>query len=284
MANSWGTVLALAACLGLAMPPRAAMAGETLDRYIIEAVRLYEGLDYELALEQLGLARTASPSDDEEAVISLYEGIIRADLGRWEEARASFQSALQRKPEAQLPLRVSPKVKREFEAVRANVRAQLASRPPKPDGSGTEAQAAELPLAIEPPTSLAPTQPAHSSADGASAQPALVPSSTEARATEVRERRTPVVPWVLLGVGVAAGGTGTWFGLSSRGQSGDAREARYQDELLSHHAQAKRDARTANILFGTAGLAAAGALVTWLLSPSPAGEPVSELAARGGAR
>jgi hypothetical protein len=120
--------------------------------------------------------------------------------------------------------------------------------------------------------------------DAAGARTDLVPSSTQAQAMEVRERRTPLAPWVLLGVGVAAGGTGTWFALSSRGQSEDARGARYQDDLLAHHAQAKRDARTANILFGTAGLAAAGALVTWLLSPSPSHEPGPELSARGGTR
>jgi hypothetical protein len=103
---------------------------------------------------------------------------------------------------------------------------------------------------------------------------------------EVRQRRAPVVPWVLLGVGAAAGGAGTWFGLASRGHAEDARGARFQDELLERHAQAKREAKTANILFGTAGLAAAGAVVTWLLSPSsgPAVEPKAELSAQGGVR
>ena len=70
---------------------------------------------------------------------------------------------------------------------------------------------------------------------------------------------------VLLGAGAAAGGAGTVFGLSSRNRIEEARLADDDNELRRLQGKAQSGATTANILFGTAGLAAAGALVTWLL-------------------
>lgn len=80
---------------------------------------------------------------------------------------------------------------------------------------------------------------------------------------------------MLLGAGVVAAGVGTGFGLASHGQVEAAWGARYQSEVLFHQAEAQRSARTANILFGSAGAAVVGALVSWLLMPSPAAEPRS---------
>ncbi len=75
------------------------------------------------------------------------------------------------------------------------------------------------------------------------------------------------VPLVLLGTGVAAAGVGTYFGVTSRGQVSAAREALHEDTALAHLDEARGSARVANILFGTAGLAATGALLTYLLTP-----------------
>jgi hypothetical protein len=93
---------------------------------------------------------------------------------------------------------------------------------------------------------------------------ALTPS------VEARRERSVAVPLVLLGAGVAAAGAGTYFGLDSRGQVSAARNAESYGDAFGHLNDARGSARLANILFGTAGLAATGALVTYLLTPGDA--------------
>ncbi|WP_164010897.1 hypothetical protein [Pyxidicoccus trucidator] len=263
----WGKCLTLAVCLWF-VPLSAARAEGGFERHISEAVRLYEDLEYELALEELERASKVPHGVEEEVTCSLYQGIISADLGRAEAARAAFWSALVLKPDAKLPLRVSPKVAREFESQRTKVQAELArkrkdsprlaeSRPVDP---GPEAGTAVEPTPVQP---LTP-EPREV------ARPELVPSHPEELATQTEARaswtrRVPVVSMVLLGAGVAAGGAGTVFGLSSRSQLESARGAQFYDDLEVHHGQAQRSAKTANVLFGTAGAAVAGAVVTWLL-------------------
>jgi hypothetical protein len=87
---------------------------------------------------------------------------------------------------------------------------------------------------------------------------------------EEKRGRPVTVPLVLLGAGVAAAGVGTYFGLDSRSQETAARDARFQGEAAARLDDARGSARLANILFGTAGLAATGALVTYLLMPGDA--------------
>ena len=264
-----GRGLTLAVCLSVVLPPLAARAEGEFESHIAEAVRLYDELEYELALEQLERAGKLPHGTDEEVTLSLYKGIISADLGRWEAARAGFRSALVLNPDARLPLRVSPKVTAEFEAQRRKLQSEMArkrtdtpkvaeSRPvtPMPGGMPLEA-----PAQVTPPPAESREQVA---------RPDLVPSRPEELTTQMAEerpwmRRVPVVSMALLGAGVAAGGAGTYFGLSSRSQVNEAREARFLNELEERHGQAQRSATTANVLFGTAGVAVAGAVVTWLL-------------------
>ncbi|MCP3136946.1 hypothetical protein [Pyxidicoccus xibeiensis] len=260
-----GRGLTLAVCLWLVLPLHTAWAQGPFERHVAEAVRLYEDLEYEQALAVLESAGTVARGPDEEATLGLYKGIISADLGRWDAARARFRAALQLKPDARLPLKVSPKVSREFESQRAKVQAEL-TRKRKVAQSRPVIPVPEPVTPVEP--SLEPPPPTETPVAEV-ARPDLVPSSSEAAAeAEVaasRKRRVPVVSLVLLGAGVAAGGVGTVFGLSSRSQLEDARLAPQERQLEDLHGKAQSSATTANILFGTAGLAAAGAVVTWLL-------------------
>jgi hypothetical protein len=93
---------------------------------------------------------------------------------------------------------------------------------------------------------------------------------------EASRGRPVTVPLVLLGAGAAVAGVGTYFGVASRGQVSAARESLHQDEALAHLDGARGNARVANILFGTAGLAATGALLTYLLTPGDSA-PVAEV-------
>ncbi|WNG40439.1 hypothetical protein F0U61_47220 [Archangium violaceum] len=109
------------------MPWSAHARGGVRD-YILAARSLYEDLEYENALEQLSRARPFSTGPADEALLSLYEGCILADLGKQEASSAAFKTALYLQPDAMLPMKVSPKVVRRFESLRAQVKRSLAKR------------------------------------------------------------------------------------------------------------------------------------------------------------
>lgn len=280
----WGRCLSLAACIWIVTPAHAAGADSEFERHVAEAVRLYDDLEYELALKQLERARSSVRGPRDRVILALHKGIISADLGRWQAARDEFRVALLLEPGARLPLRVSPKVGREFEAQRAHAKAELARRrtdsptreaalteQPEPETASTADASSGLPAALTPAEQAPAPRPGE--AQGMAA-------TTSASWRRIGGRQVPLASLVLLGAGIAAGGTGAVFGVSSRGQVADAREARFHEQLVDHHGRAQRSARTANVLFGTAGIAAAGALVTWLLL----GERDEAVTRHGGAR
>ncbi len=95
-------------------------------KYMNTAITLYENLEYEKALKQLKNARGKASGPDDEAKISLLEGIVLADMGREEKALNLFKTAFSVELEAKLPVEVSPKVQAIAEKARANVRKMLA--------------------------------------------------------------------------------------------------------------------------------------------------------------
>jgi hypothetical protein len=80
-----------------------------LQTYLQAALRLYESLDYEQALEKLARAKSYVRDLEDDAILSFYEGIILADLNLKEQSRAAFRAGLLLKPDARLPMKVSPK-------------------------------------------------------------------------------------------------------------------------------------------------------------------------------
>lgn len=289
-ATAWGLALAL---LSLAIAPAAHAQRSDVDRYLTAAARLYEDLEYERALDQLHRARQLSRGVDDDVTIALYEGVILADLGKRDEALAAFREGLYLKPDAKLPVKVSPKVEREFEALRLDVKKELAQvlakqkaeRPQQPQQpprhEGQEART------DRPERQPAPEQPAKTLI--VTAQPAPLPPAVAASTPRVEaapQPGLPVLPFVLGGVAVAAGGTGAYFGLQARTEVDAAHAARFQDDAQAHLDNARGPAFTANVLFAAAGTAAAGALVSWLLSgddaPAPSSAPASSAGSGGG--
>ena len=104
------------------------------------------------------------------------------------------------------------------------------------------------------------------------------PGSKPARPMEPsgpRKRNIGVLPWVTLGLGVAALSAGVGFGILTRkslAQADDAASSGAADEFVAHDTAARRGALTANVLFLSGGaLVAAGgiwALVRGLRRPS----------------
>jgi hypothetical protein len=149
---------------------------------------MYESLEYEQALEKLTRARNHVRDLDEDALISFYEGIVLADLNRREQAKAAFRSGLLLKPEARLPMQVSPKVEQDFEAVRTNVRRELALQQ-------TQATAQPTGNTKQP---LKPGEQAN----------LHLKLDTETHAAAYQRQWTTWMPWALMGSGLAvvAGG------------------------------------------------------------------------------
>ncbi|RKH75691.1 tetratricopeptide repeat protein, partial [Corallococcus sp. AB045] len=227
-------------------------AGTYFDAAMAEAARLYEDLESERALAAVTRARRLARSEEERSAAAIYEGVILADMGRRDEALASFRAGLLLTPEARLPAKVSPKVEGDFELVRSAVRQERAA----------VAKPADAP--VRPPVALSPPQVA--------AVPAPAPGvDLKADAREGGMRRVPTVSWVLLGTGVVAGGVGSIIGLQSRGNVGSARDTDLSGDVTGHLDDARGQAVVANVLFGTALAAAAGAVITYFLSGESTG-------------
>jgi tetratricopeptide (TPR) repeat protein len=236
-------------------PARKAPAKADFASLLAEAVRLYEDLEYELALKQLSRAKAVAKGPEQEATAALYEGIMLAELGQRDQALAAFRTGLYLQPEAKLPAKVSPKLERDFEEVRQGVLRDLGiaqAPPPEPQAP--------------PPPSDRPVQPDLAPrVEMPPPAPGYVPSAAQAQGT-----RSLVLPLALLSTSVVAGTVGGMMGFSSRTSIDLAHEASFQSDRVMRLKDAQDQAFAANVLFGAASAAAVGALVTLFL---PAGTP-----------
>ncbi len=195
-----------------------------LQTYLQAALRLYESLDYEQALEKLARAKGYVRDLEDDALLSFHEGIILSELNRWEQAKAAFRAGLLLKPEARLPLKVSPKVEKEFEVVRAEVQRELAAQQAR---QGPEAR-----------------------------RPSLEPTVSTPGLTATSMSRPRVLSYALMGGGVAMTGAGVYLGLSSLSFNARKREMTI-DEAVGARATAGTQLTVGSVLLG-AGLAALG--------------------------
>src|SRR5437762_2480160 len=113
--------------LALLLPLAAGAAvSKDVQKYLNSASTMIENLDYEKALKQIERAKTKSTGAEDDAQISFYEGVVFSELGKKEKALDAFKTGLSMSPDANLPLEVSPKVQKNFEEARANVKKMLA--------------------------------------------------------------------------------------------------------------------------------------------------------------
>jgi tetratricopeptide (TPR) repeat protein len=221
-----------------------------------KAARLYEELEYEQALDALTQARAMAKTDDERTQVAMYEGVVQADLGQRPRSLVAFREALSLKLDAQLPVKVSPKVARDFETVRSELKNERAVL--------DRAKAVQPSVVTD-----RPTQPVEKS-PGLIATPTTTPPETvpvggldTPSLNEERSSKLRPLPLALLGAGVVAGGVGSYFGLQSKGNIQNARDSDPGDQQSAYLDQARGQALAANILFGVAATAAAGAVITW---------------------
>lgn len=264
----------LAALLGLLVIlhlPRVVHAEDRneVQAYLISIHHLYENLEHESALEHISRAKQLARGLDDDVLLSLYEGLIQADLGRQEQSIAAFKAALFLNPNARLPLLVSPKVVRRFESLRKKVKANLAA-----DLAKREAELEKQQIELSVPPVLAPPKQEVQVAVQLAAEPARAASAAAEVSTRAASRSHALLPAIAGGVLLAAGG-GTW-GLARREQtrlrSGDAA----LDSFATAQLHAERGQTWQTVSFGLmgAGVVGLGVAVGLYLHGSPA-EPVA---------
>jgi hypothetical protein len=192
--------------------PSLAQRTTNVEAHLLAVKRLYEDLENESALKQIAHAKTLPRTKNEDVTLSLYEGVIQADLSRWAESAAAFKAALSQQPEAQLPVQVSPKVQQHFEKVRQEVQQELAAHakpppppaPPAPQPSPADEGTKQGPAVSQ----LQPEPQPESSADLPRPVGGLTTGPTEVTGRRFM-RPQFLIPAMTGGVLLVAGGT-TW--------------------------------------------------------------------------
>lgn len=235
--------LVLALCCSLCPLLAQAGAGE-VTRYLRSVAVLYEGLQYERALEQLARARKSSGGPDDDLRIALWEGVLLAERGATEQALAAFLTAASLELDAELPVEVSPKVaalfRRAVEEARSRSSAASAASAVSPAPADDEAVSAPgAHVSAETSPGGGP-----SSVGAVKAEPSAPPSARQ-------------LAWLPATVGVIALGTGAGFWLDAkrrhdaleRGEPASAEEA-------DGERRAGRVSRNVGLAVGAAGIAA----------------------------
>jgi hypothetical protein len=217
--RGWIASLALlVASTGYALTPE-------VEQYLHSAAALYKALEFERVLEQCEHARRVSAGVQDDVAIDLFAGLAQAQLNRPDDAAVSFLAALSLQPDAVLPLPAPPKVKQQFERIRAEI-------PPAPPAPPPQVVAA-APIPVPAVHAAAPAPPARGWAIAVSSaglvvagvggyldydaltfnQTKLTLTSSAAQAARSRAQVELVVGDAAIGVGVAAavGGLMAWL-------------------------------------------------------------------------
>ena len=119
--------------LVLLFAPAVAADTPSQNPHLQAAHRLFDALEYEEALLQLGQAEQWSLNTVEDRVsIALFEGVLAYETQQPERGEKAFQRALELNRRAALKLAVSPKVSRRLEELRARLPPEVPQEPPPP--------------------------------------------------------------------------------------------------------------------------------------------------------
>lgn len=289
------------AVLSLALGTSAVRA-QTKNPYLDAGVRLYNGLEYEAALEQLKKATGGSPAED--AQIALFRAMVRFELGDNSGAESDFKTALVLDPDAQLPARPSPKMISLFERART----EIAKAPPPKPFAPPSPEVTSTPSPPAPPTTTTaalPPVPAPTAQTSAATTPAtpkqsppqerVIIAKPDPKASGVpRAEPDPVAralpqtmdplsiaPVVtkpthrsrlgrmlgggavaLAGIGLGVGGV--YFGVQSADSVKSAQRAEWQRDAVSLQNNARDQALKANLMYGAAAAAVlTGAIIAF---------------------
>ncbi len=271
----------LLALVVLRPAPTLAQGSTDVQAYLLSVQRLYEDLENESALKQIARAKQLPRTKNEDVLLSLYEGIIQADLSHWEESAAAFKAALSQHPEAQLPVNVAPKVKQHFEKVRQQVKQELAAlakpRPPPPSPSTPgppPPQPGPAAPQTKPGVAVAQAEPVPNKPEALPSKPPSPAGLQEPATVTGRSFTRPqyLVPAIVSGALVVAGGT-SWA-LSRRELS----RLNNDDPALTSRAEARSAASRGRTLQSVgvgllgAGVVGLGLTTSWYAFGAPSSE------------
>jgi hypothetical protein len=214
-------MLAYAAALLLA-------ASSSFDAAMKNAHGLYDKADWDASLRELTIAEKYARTDAQRLQVLLFQGAVLANIPDPDAASAAWERALAIDANAELPVRVTPKIQSEFSRLKSVAQHPVVEKPAPPS----------------PPAPVAPP-------------PAVV-------ATPEHHGPGPA-PFIALGAGVVAGGIGVALGVLSTQHLDNARAATFANEKLASYQQAQAFATGANVSYGVAGVAAVLALVLFLV-------------------
>jgi hypothetical protein len=254
----------------LALLAAASSASAAGNPYLSAAVRLYDDIEYESALEQLKKAETwpgNGPAED--VTIQLYKGLVLAELGKSDDASTAFKAALALDPKAELPGKVSPKVRGLFTAARAELaRTRPAEQPktairdePAPQSESEtpkpRKKASDVPTAKPPEVSVVEitAEPEANSRTRTAVVPEVV-QPTNAPPAVTQPSHPWIAPVALLAGGVVVGGGGVYFGVQSSQAVQAARNEQIQFIANGHLNDARTYSWVANGMYAGAGLLA----------------------------
>jgi len=212
--------------------------------------RLYHELDYDAA--RVALLRAAALTDPHRrAEAYLYLGLIDTVEGDDVAARRSFRSGLVLDPGLELPLGTSPKVARIFQRVQAEIVRMNAERAP-------------LPPPPPRPTVAPPASPAQPTVLRANPVPA--DGGNEVAAPAPEPPRSHTGRWVagaLVILGLAAVGTGIYYGVQESAAEKGFQSVANQRAAPPFQSRANQDAAIADILYGAGAVVGLTGIGLW---------------------
>jgi hypothetical protein len=214
----------------------------------------YSAMDFERCLSGTEAATKMKSSSADAAEVSMYRGLCQFALGRRNKALTAFKAALAMDSKIQLPPLQAPKVKECFDEARTALGLPLSPQ----EAPATEALAQEsAPRVVNSPKADVPRE---------ILAPTPLPPQSELQA-EVERPPKPsavkyVVPAALGAVAVAAGAVAVGFGVSAKSAEANANSAAFRDDYERERQRAQSSAQVSNASWVTAGVFAAGAIIT----------------------
>ena len=292
-------VLALALLLLAAEPPLptgvpAPVAGK--NPFLRQAKELYEKLDFEKCLQRLQQAPQWKSAPAELLEIELYAGMCHYNLNQRPDAEERFRLALRINPDAELPPYTSPKLVDFFLAVKRKLKPlkepkepppikepQQVKEPPPPKEPPVKEppppkepppRDVDLPK-DEPPAKKVEPPPVHKAEPPpprdeprVEAPPRLVPQPRPPAVPPIAEqpnwaRRHPS-PIALTVVAIVAVGAGIALGANAKSLERRANAATFESDFHDLASASQTNAVLANVSYGISGVAAAGAVLSWV--------------------
>lgn len=232
-------MIALAVLAMLAQAP----APSGPNPYLDQAKKNYAEVQYERCVERLRQAVRWPSTRAEQLEIELYAGLCQFNLGKTAAAQERFEMALKLDRTASLPPYSPPKAVALFEQV-------ARTAPPPGDAPLADDGKQPTPPELTPPATAAPEPRA----------PVLVEAP----------HNQHWAPLALGGGALVVGGVAVGLNLLAQSQARDANAERFESLAIEKGNRARATATGSYVLFGVAGAAAVGALVTWLLTDATA--------------